>query len=63
MKKWYVHDKFDCYGSFVDVTEAASCAKLLADSGEVGVHIVYMTEVEAEAYCVTGNLNKSWIDC
>jgi hypothetical protein len=58
MKKWYVHDKFDCFGCYTSVMDAAKAALTMTEFS--GLHIVYMTDEEAEKYCNTGNLKQSW---
>lgn len=56
MRRWYVHDQFDCFDSFETAEAAAKHAKWMADGGSRGVHILYQTEAEAEHYCKTGEI-------
>ena len=60
MSKWYVHDEADCFGSFETVEEAAAEATSLVANGMEGVHIVYMTEAQAQVYCETGSISKAF---
>jgi len=53
-KKWYVFDEEDCFGEFHKLSDAVA---VIADMGEFdGVHLVYMTPVQFEAYCKHGDL-------
>jgi hypothetical protein len=55
-RRWYVHDQHDCIDSFETPEAAARHAKWLARSGHPGVHIVYMTELENDQYCASGEI-------
>ena len=58
MRKWYVFDKFDCFGQFATIAEAAKQAEWLAntvdDNDYEGVHIAYMSTEEFGGYCYSG---------
>jgi len=60
MKKWYVHDAADCFGSFETHEAAAHYAAGLVDGGFEGVHIVYMSDTQVALYAKTGNLRKAF---
>ena len=53
-KKWFVFDKYDCFGSFARACDAGKFAEELAADGFHGVEIRHFTAEEFEAYCQGG---------
>lgn len=52
--KWYVFDKYDCFGEFSTVAEAAKQAEWMAQEDLEGIHIVLLSEDQFFEYCNTG---------
>lgn len=58
-KKWYVFDAHDCFGNHATSQAAAADMDALVFDGFVGVHTVYMTQVQFNAYCKHGDLKAA----
>ena len=53
-KRWYLFDKHDCIGDYERAVTAAAEAQRMADDGDEGVHMLYLTKAEKDAYCEYG---------
>ena len=58
-KKWYVHDEYDCFNDYERIDSASTLAARLVAQGMNGVHIVHMTQVQHDEYCMNGDLRAA----
>jgi hypothetical protein len=51
MRKWYVFDKYNCFGAFTSAADAATQAEWMANTVKLtGVHIHHFTVEEFNRY-------------
>ena len=63
MREWYVFDKYDCFGSYETAAAAAQKAEQSAFCEFEGIHILYLTKEEFDAYCTTNKFPHSSLKC
>lgn len=54
MTKWYVFDRYDCFGEYTTLEAASQQAAWLIGNEFTGVHIEELTEKEFDTYCKFG---------